>query len=238
MPAQHSSSSACQRGPDLVTYLYGEATPAQVADIERHLQDCAACRAELDGFQAVRATLQTWTLDAVTPRIQLVLKPTLWQSLREFFAVLPWWGKLATGCAAAVVVLALVNFRVTVGPQGVSLAFGRAVQPAAPAPPAAGSVAALDPAVDATALRHVLSQTLTEMLTEQTLRREAERDARLQAQLTAQLKQQRTELLRLIERLNREQRLQIAVWLQENERRVGPDWLDLVGVSPAAEGDQ
>lgn len=238
MTTPRLSNAACDRGPDLMTYLYGEATPAEIADIERHVQECAACRAELEGFQSVRATLQTWTMDAVAPRVQIVLKPTVWQAWREFFAVLPLWGRLATGCAAVVVVLALAGFRATVGPQGVSVAFGWS-------PPETVSVASVPPPVTPhreAARRDIAAQAATQAATEaaagQTARREAELEARLQAALAAQMRRQRAELLRLVGRLNREQRLQVAAWLQENERRSSPDLLDLVGDFPAAEGDE
>ncbi|MCS7078721.1 MAG: zf-HC2 domain-containing protein [Chloracidobacterium sp.] len=232
MTTHRSSAPACDRGPDLVAYLYGEATPAEIADIERHLQVCAVCRTELEGFKSVQATLQSWTMDAVAPRVHLVVKPTLWQAWREFFAILPLWGRMATSLAAAFVVLALAGFRVTVGPQNVSVSFGWSGRTER-TPQASSSVA-----VDEAALRRLAAQTVTEALTEQTTQREAELEARLQATLDAQLKRQRAELLRLVGRLNREQRLQLAAWLQENERRSGPDLLDLVSDLPAAEGDE
>lgn len=234
MTQHRAPTAACDRGPDLMGYLYGEATPAEIADIERHLRTCAVCRAELEGFQSVRAALQTWTMDAVAPRMQIVLKPTVWQAWREFFAVLPLWGRLATGCAAVVVVLALAGFRATVGPQGVSVAFGWS-------PPETVSVASVPPPVTPhreAARRDIAAQAATEAAAGQTARREAELEARLQAALAAQMRRQRAELLRLVGRLNREQRLQAAAWLQENERRSSPDLLDLVGDFPAAEGDE
>ncbi|OYT70086.1 MAG: hypothetical protein CFK52_11955, partial [Chloracidobacterium sp. CP2_5A] len=113
----------------MVAYLYGEASPAETADIERHLQDCAACRAELEGLQMTRAALQSWEMDAIAPRVQLIVKPTLWQAWREFFAALSIWGRLAAGATAVVAALALVSFRATIGPQGVSLSLGWSAPP-------------------------------------------------------------------------------------------------------------
>lgn len=245
MTTHRSSSTACDRGPDLVAYLYGEASPAEAADIERHLQACAACRAELEGFRLTRAALQSWEMDAVAPRVQLVIQPTLWQAWRTLFAALPMYGRLATGAAAASVVLvaalALVSFRLTIGPQGVSLSLGRSAPPEAAAPsPAPGAALADGPAraPDDAALRRVVDQRVAERLAEQAAQRDAELEARLNLTLDARLKRQRADLLRLVSRLNREQRLQLAAWIQESELRSGPDLLDLTSAFPAAEGDE
>ncbi len=245
--ATDKSATACDRSSDLVAYLYGEATPAEIASFERHLQTCPVCRAELEGLQTVRTALQSWEMDAVAPRLQLVVRPTVWQAWREFFALLPMWGKLATGAAAIVLVLSLANLRLTFGPQGVSLSTGWLAGPEMaqmPRPPAAAP-AVVDialrqtgtpPAADEAALRQVAARLVTEMLATQSQARDVELEARMNAILDARLKQQRAELVRLVNQLNREQRLQLAAWIRESEQRSNPDLLDLVSTFPMAEG--
>ncbi|WP_058866835.1 anti-sigma factor [Chloracidobacterium thermophilum] len=251
-PTTDKSTMACDRSSDLVAYLYGEATPAEIASFERHLQTCPVCRAELEGLQTVRTALQSWEMDAVAPRLQLVVRPTAWQAWREFFALLPLWGKLATGAAAIVLVLSLANLRLTVGPQGVSLSTGWLAAPEMarmPRPPAAAPAVVdtalrqtgASPAADEAALRQVAARLVTEMLAAQSQARDAELEARelearMNAVLDARLKQQRTELVRLVGQLNREQRLQLAAWIRESEQRSNPDLLDLVSTFPVAEG--
>ncbi|MFQ3581769.1 MAG: zf-HC2 domain-containing protein [Chloracidobacterium sp.] len=247
MPTNHSSSAACDRGPDLMAYLYGEASPAERADIERHLQTCATCRAELEGFQAVRTALQSWEMDAIAPRLQLTLAPSPWQAWREFWATLPRWSRLAAGAAAMLVVCSLANVRVTIGAQGVTVAtgwFGRsevlptgAADVAIPTVETQRTAAAPPSSLDEAAFRRIAAQVVAESVAEQSSRRDAEVDARLKTVLDARLKQQRAELLRLIGQLNREQRLQVAAWIQESERRTSPDLLDLVSTFPSAEAE-
>jgi hypothetical protein len=242
MTTPHKSATACDRSSELVAYLYGEATQAEVASFERHLHTCPVCRAELEGLQTVRTALQSWEMDAVAPRLQLVIRPTVWQAWREFFALLPMWGRLATGAAAIVLVLSLANLRLTVGPQGVSLSTGwlngpeLARTPLPPSSPPAAPEGTL-PAADDAALRQMAARLVTEMLDTQAQARNAELEARMKALLDARMNQQRAELVRLVGQLNREQRLQLAAWIRESEQRSNPDLLDLVSTLPVAEGE-
>ena len=52
--------SDCPENEALVAYVYDECEPAERAHVERHLETCAACAAELDGFAALRGTLRAW----------------------------------------------------------------------------------------------------------------------------------------------------------------------------------
>lgn len=248
MNTPQASPASCDRQAELVAYLYGEASPTEIASFERHLQTCAVCRAELEGLQSVRKALQSWEMDAIAPRLQLVIRPTWWQAWREFFALLPRWGKLATGAAAIVLVLSLANLRITVGAQGVSLSVGWLTAPElvqTPQPPAAvPSVphqTAPAAAVDEAVIRQVTAHVVTEMLATQAQARDAELEARMNARLEARLKQQRAELVRLVGQLNRAQQLQLAAWIRDSELRSSPDLLDLVSTfsatDTAAEGD-
>ncbi|OYT70989.1 MAG: hypothetical protein CFK52_09250, partial [Chloracidobacterium sp. CP2_5A] len=99
-----------------------------------------------------------------------------------------------------------------------------------------GSAPATAP--DEAVIRRIAAQLVAERLAEPSGRRDAELETRLNLALDARMKRQRAELLQLVSRLNREQRLQLAAWLQENESRSGPDLLDLVSALPGAEGDE
>ena len=52
--------SDCPENEALVAYIYDECEAAERAHVERHLETCAACAAELDGFAALRGTLRAW----------------------------------------------------------------------------------------------------------------------------------------------------------------------------------
>lgn len=52
--------SDCPENEALVAYVYDECEAAERAHVERHLETCAACATELDGFAALRGTLRAW----------------------------------------------------------------------------------------------------------------------------------------------------------------------------------
>ena len=52
--------SDCPENEALVAYIYEECEAAERAHVERHLQTCTACAAELDGLVALRGTLRQW----------------------------------------------------------------------------------------------------------------------------------------------------------------------------------
>lgn len=52
--------SDCPENEALVAYIYDECEAAERAHVERHLETCTACTAELDGFAALRGTLREW----------------------------------------------------------------------------------------------------------------------------------------------------------------------------------
>lgn len=134
----------CGRGEELVAYLYGEATKEEAGLFGRHLDACAACRAELASFGGVREGLAAWRADAlgaVPPlNIEEALAPaarvptaaprrrSARAALREFFSLSPLWLR-AGACAAtlalcALAALTLARAEVRLGPDG--LAFGPA----------------------------------------------------------------------------------------------------------------
>ena len=52
--------SDCPENEALVAYVYDECEPAERAHVERHVETCTACAAELEGFAALRGTLREW----------------------------------------------------------------------------------------------------------------------------------------------------------------------------------
>ena len=119
----------CHRADDLVTYLYGEASAADAADFQNHLQHCDACRSEFAVFNQVHESIMLWRNDALgasfNPAVaaaeaavdsaQFVKHErtlSALAALREFFTVSPLWLRGATAFAA-LLLCALVLFTVS-----------------------------------------------------------------------------------------------------------------------------
>jgi len=108
----------CHRAEDLVTYLYGEANPADAQDFATHMQQCDACRAEFAVFNQVHDSIVLWRNEALgaTPSLTTVVptegafdsrrliqherRLSAVAALREFFSVSPLWLRGATAFAA------------------------------------------------------------------------------------------------------------------------------------------
>ncbi len=231
MNMKKEKQSGCGRSEDLVTYLYGEATPVESSDFERHLKACAECRDELTAFQSVRGTLRQWEMETVPPRIDIAIKPTFWQTVKELFAMTPVWGKLAFGGVGALALLALFNVSVTVGGGGVTFSAGWRPQPVqvvtpGTVPPVVNPVTPVTVrTTDEAAVRAIVAQ-----LVRESEKRQAEQlDAKL-VSLTSKLdNRQRAEFVKAVSQLKQDQRLHLASLIQENSRRGGPDLLDLIG---------
>ena len=223
--------SACGRSDDLVTYLYGEATPAEATDFEKHLTACVECRDELTAFQSVRGNLREWELEAVPPRIDVAIKPTFWQSLKDLFNVTPLWGRLALGGVGTLALLALFNVSVTVGNGGVTFSAGWRQQPTqvagtAPAPVQPSPVQPTQvKGTDEATVRAIVAQLIKE-----SERRQAEQVEAKMVALTSKLdSHQRAEFVKAVSHLKQEQRVHLATLIQEHSRRGAPDLLDLIG---------
>lgn len=230
MKNEKEKQSACGRSDDLVTYLYGEATPVEAADFEKHLNACVECRDELTAFQSVRGNLREWELEAVPPRIDVAIKPTFWQSLKELFNVTPLWGRLALGGVGALALLALFNVSVTVGNGGVTFSAGWRQQPAqvvvnSPAPVQSQPAPVQVKTTDEAAVRAIVAE-----LVKESERRQADQVEAKMVALTSKLNtQQRAEFVKAVSQLKQEQRVHLATLIQENSRRGAPDLLDLIG---------
>lgn len=128
--------SECERAPDLVGFLYGEASPAEAKHFQTHVQSCASCRSDLVAFGGIRESLGSWRLEALgsssvsparslneSPREELV-KPSAVAAIREFFRLSPLWMKCAVAFASLLfcVLAALAIARISTGPSSPPLA--------------------------------------------------------------------------------------------------------------------
>ncbi len=115
---KNNASNECGRKEDLVVYLYDEASAAERASFERHLDDCDSCRVELKAFGRVRDDLSAWQV-GFAPRAEIALPKSRLDVLREFISLFPAWarGAALTAAVAALLLFALsfaaprINFR-------------------------------------------------------------------------------------------------------------------------------
>jgi hypothetical protein len=138
----------------LVAYVYDDIIDMDRARIERHLRECAACRAEAAALRSVRHDLAAW--DAPQPATGFKLVQERKPSWRA------WWTPAAGLAAAAVLVLAaasaIANVEVSYGANGFAVRTGwnRATQSVAvspaPAPAQAQNVIDRASATDRAAL--------------------------------------------------------------------------------------
>ena len=105
----------CERAGELVTYLYGEATPAEAGVFRQHLGGCAVCREEIAALGGVREAVGVWRAEALGSIPSLDIgealstafvtrqaperKRSASAALREFFSLAPLW--LRAGAFAA-----------------------------------------------------------------------------------------------------------------------------------------
>ena len=90
----------CDQREKLLGYVYDEGDAADRAEVQRHLDQCPDCRAEIAGLRSVRNDLLAWEVPAHAP---------VW---RPFVAapVVPWWKQVPTwGLAAAAGVVLLLG---------------------------------------------------------------------------------------------------------------------------------
>ena len=96
----------CERGNDLMAFLYGEFDESAVRDFERHLLNCADCESELGAFKQIRSSVEAWrqeslggataTSASASPavvRASELGRPSAIAAIREFFALSPLWMK-------------------------------------------------------------------------------------------------------------------------------------------------
>ena len=96
----------CERGNDLIAFLYGEIEERAARDFERHLLNCAECESELGAFKRIRSSVVAWRQESVgaatatsfaasaaVDRSSEPVKPSAIAAIREFFELSPLWMK-------------------------------------------------------------------------------------------------------------------------------------------------
>ena len=144
--AEAATPRGCERGEEIVAYLYGEATKEEAGLFDRHLRACAVCREELAALGGVRAGLGAWRAEALgtvpSLNIEEALVPTARvlpaasrersarAALREFFSLSPPWLRAgafaATLAVCALVALTLARAEVRWGSDGLAISAGAA----------------------------------------------------------------------------------------------------------------
>ena len=108
----------CERAPNLIAFLYGEADEHETREFKLHLQQCSTCREEATSFGVVRESITAWRDEALagfvlTPLAAQPQRKSALAALRQFFDLSPLWLKGATAFAAVTfcVLVGLVLFR-------------------------------------------------------------------------------------------------------------------------------
>ena len=116
----------CERGTDLIAFLYDEIDEPAARDFERHLPNCAECESELGAFKQIRSSVVAWrqeSLGAATANPVTAPpgvgkgsephKPSAIAAIRELFELSPLWMKGSIAFASVlfcvVFVLALAH---------------------------------------------------------------------------------------------------------------------------------
>jgi len=102
---ERNNSPECERTPDLMAFLYNEASHDEARDFQLHLQQCSSCRAEAASFGVVRESITAWRDEALsgfvsTPVLTKPKTKSARTALRQFFDLSPLWLKGATAFAA------------------------------------------------------------------------------------------------------------------------------------------
>jgi hypothetical protein len=124
----------CERGNDLIAFLYAEVEDFDQGEFEHHMQDCTACESAFAAFKEIRESVAAWRQEslgvvlsrsvvaetAVDPVILSGFgsrKPSALAAVREFFALSPLWMKGAVAFASVLfclfAVLAVARLRET-----------------------------------------------------------------------------------------------------------------------------
>ncbi|HEX6045486.1 MAG TPA: zf-HC2 domain-containing protein [Pyrinomonadaceae bacterium] len=96
----------CERGVDVVSYLYGETDERETREIEMHLRECGSCQAEAAAIGQVRQSVVAWRDEVLTgfipSTVAVPVKRSALAAFRQFFDLSPLWLKAATAFAAVV----------------------------------------------------------------------------------------------------------------------------------------
>lgn len=117
------NSRICERGDDLIAFLYHETSEREAQDFERHLAKCSECERELAAFREIRDGVAAWRQESLgilpvrayessSPEFRRFDKPSALVAIRQFLELSPLWLKGAVAfaavlfCAAAVLMVA------------------------------------------------------------------------------------------------------------------------------------
>lgn len=136
-------SSVCERREELlISLLYDEGDPQELAEVRAHLATCGQCRQEYEVLTESRQLLGAWPNVANVPRLVYVTEPTTFLTrVRRWVDEIGSFGlrsllrpAAVTASIIAVTVIAISVLRFQVGPDGVlHVGFGRAAMEKSPA---------------------------------------------------------------------------------------------------------
>lgn len=113
-----TSNLVCDRGDDLISFLYQELDEREARIFEQHLAGCASCSRELSSFSEIRNGVISWrdqSLGIIDQRPSLAFsyaeRPSALAAIRQFFALSPLWLK-GSVAFASVLLFAAVAFLV------------------------------------------------------------------------------------------------------------------------------
>jgi len=199
--------------PALMDYLLEEVPAEARPGIQQHLEHCAACSEEVRKFRQTLALLsRARAVEEVPQRIRLVAEPAnrwlaFWRNpARVAFA--------AAGLACvAIALLALFQANISIGDNGMQLAFG-----AAPQAPALTTVAAPSPIAtvqENTVSREEIVQLVSEAVAASEARQQSDA-RRLIENVSQQAEEQRARDWRdMAESLRPLQAAQVTMWKQQ-----------------------
>jgi anti-sigma factor RsiW len=103
----------CERGDDLIAFLYNEIDERDARSFERHLLDCTQCESELKAFKQIRSSVVAWRQEALGSGVTAtsfaagrgVGRPSERRTsapaaIREFFEISPLWMKASIAFAS------------------------------------------------------------------------------------------------------------------------------------------
>jgi hypothetical protein len=115
---ERDHSPNCERGSDLIAFIYNETDEHEAQDFQLHLRECSVCREEAASFGLVRESIITWRDEALagfvsTPVATTTNRRSALAAVREFFDLSPLWLKGATAFAliAFCMLMGIVIFR-------------------------------------------------------------------------------------------------------------------------------
>lgn len=227
------TNKTCQMQEVMMAYLYKEATEDEARRFKAHLNDCAACRQELAGFERVRERLQQWQVSDL-PVVRVAAEPPparrpFLAVLKELFAVMPLWVKAASVAAMALVVLAVTGTSINVNRDGFSFS-ARMIRGASSPQPAPATSAVQAQAVSAEQIEQ-LRANLAALVSQKIAASEQQQKEELRAQLVSlqsDLQVMRsTELAKIVARVQQHHsRLQTIE--RDLDRREGSDLTDIL----------